>query len=55
MNISKKYLLMVKDHKSEGNDKNSYKLVLRGGNIDSLRKGLLSFIRNEIELMIKES
>ena len=55
MNTSKKYLLIVNAHKSEGNDKNSYKLVLRGGNIDSLRQGLSSFIRNEIELMIKES
>ena len=55
MNTSKKYLLIVNAHKSEGVDKNSYKLVLRGGNIDTLRNGLSSFIRNEIELMTKES
>lgn len=55
MDTSKKYLLIVNAHKSEADDKNSYKLVLRGGNIDCLRKGLSSFIRNEIESITKES
>ena len=55
MNTSKKYLLIVNAHKSEGVDKNPFKVVLRGGNEESLRNGLSNFIKDEIKSMTKET
>ena len=55
MNPIKKYLLIVNAHEWEGVVKNSYKLVLRGRNVESLRNGLSSFIRTEIESKTKGS
>ena len=51
MNKSKKYLVIINTHKSDGSEKNTYKLVLRGENEESLRGGISNFIKNEIESM----
>lgn len=49
MTTTKKYLMIVSAHKSEGTDKSSFKVVLRGSNEKSLRNGLSNFLRKEIE------
>lgn len=49
MPMSKRYLVIINAHNSKGDNLNSYKTVLRGGNEESLRKGLSGFLRREIE------